>query len=288
MAASGERAARVNYHDGPMDRYAVVGHPVSHSLSPRIHALFARATGEALEYATLEAPLDGFAAAMRAFFAGGARGANVTLPFKVEALSFAHSASERARVAGAANFLAARGGRIEADNTDGAGLVADLERNAGFAIRGRRILILGAGGAARGVIAPLLACAPAALVVANRTTARARELEARFRSLGAVRGADLASIPREGFELVLNATSSSVHGDRLELPREALAQGALAYDMAYGKSAQAFVAAARAAGFRACDGLGMLVEQAAESFELWRGTRPATAPVLEELAALRA
>src|SRR6185503_19230000 len=128
-----------------MDRYAVVGHPVSHSLSPRIHAIFARATGEALEYSVLEAPLDGFDSAMREFFASGARGANVTLPFKVEALAFAHSASERAKIAGAANFLAARDGRIEADNTDGAGLVADLERNARFSIRGRRILMMGAG-----------------------------------------------------------------------------------------------------------------------------------------------
>jgi shikimate dehydrogenase len=148
--------------------------------------------------------------------------------------------------------------------------------------------MIGAGGAARGVIAPLLARAPAALVVANRTPARARELEERFRALGPVRGADLAAIPRERFELVLNATSSSVRGEELPLPGATLARGALAYDMAYGKSAHAFVAAARAAGFEARDGLGMLVEQAAESFELWRGPRPPTAPVLEELAALRA
>ena len=277
-----------NYHDGPMDRYAVVGNPVSHSLSPRIHALFARAMGEALEYSALEAPLDAFAATMRDFFASGARGANVTLPFKVEALAFAQSASERAKVAGAANFLALRAGRIEADNTDGAGLVADLERNARFPISGRRILMLGAGGAARGVVAPLLACAPALLVVANRTADRAHELAERFHSLGPVRAAGLASIPHEGFDLVLNATSTSVHGAALELPVAALSKSALAYDMAYGASAQGFVGAARAAGFRACDGLGMLVEQAAESFELWRGKRPPTAPVLEELGQLRA
>ena len=277
-----------NYHDGPMDRYAVVGNPVSHSLSPRIHALFARAMGEPLEYSTLEAPLDAFAATMRDFFAGGARGANVTLPFKVEALAFAQSASERAKIAGAANFLAMREGRVDADNTDGAGLVADLERNAGFPIRGRRILMLGAGGAARGVIAPLLARTPSMLVVANRTAARAFELAQRFAALGDIRGADLAAIPHEAFDLVVNATSSSVHGERLMLPGHAMAPGALAYDMAYGRSAQAFVAAARAAGFQACDGLGMLVEQAAESFELWRGRRPPTPPVLEELRPLRA
>ena len=271
-----------------MDRYAVAGNPVSHSLSPRIHALFARALGEALDYSTLEVPLDAFAATMRDFFARGARGANVTLPFKVQALEFAQSASERAKVAGAANFLAMRGGRIEADNTDGAGLVADLERNARFPIRGRRILMLGAGGAARGVIAPLLSRGPASLVVANRTPARARELEERFGAMGPIRGVGLASIPRDEFELVLNATSTSVHGEALELPREALSSGALAYDMAYGKSAHAFLAAARAAGFRACDGLGMLVEQAAESFELWRGKRPPTPVVLEALEPLRA
>lgn len=271
-----------------MDRYAVVGNPVSHSLSPRIHALFARAMGEALDYTALEAPLDGFAHTMRAFFDAGARGANVTLPFKVEALAFGEAASERAKVAGAANFLAARGGRIEADNTDGAGLIADLERNVGFAVRGRRILMLGAGGAARGVVAPLLACEPSSLIVANRTAGRARELEERFRSHGPIRAAEISAIPHEGFELVLNATSASVRGEALELPRAALSPHALAYDMSYGKSAGAFVAAARAAGLRACDGLGMLVEQAAESFELWRGKRPPTGPVLEALGQLRA
>jgi len=288
MGGAFGRGRRVNYHDGPMDRYAVVGNPVSHSLSPRIHALFARAMGEALEYSALEAPLDAFAATMRDFFAAGARGANVTLPFKVEALAFAQSASERAKIAGAANFLAARDGRIEEDNTEGAGLVADLERNAGFPIRGRRILMLGAGGAARGVIAPLLAKAPSILVVANRTAARAFELAQRFAALGDIRGVDLAAIPPCAFDLVLNATSSSVHGQPLTLPTLSMAPDALAYDMAYGKSAHAFVAAARAAGFQACDGFGMLVEQAAESFELWRGRRPATASVLEELSKLRA
>lgn len=288
MAAGRGPGPRVNYHDRPMDRYAVVGNPVSHSLSPRIHAIFARALGESLEYSTLAAPLDAFAATVRAFFDGGGRGLNVTLPFKVEALAFADSASERANAAGAANFLAARGGAIEADNTDGAGLVADLEGNAGFAIASRRVLILGAGGAARGVIAPLLERGPALLVVANRSLERAQELEARFASRGAIRAAGLASIPHERFDLVLNATSTSVHGEPLAIPREAMAPGALVYDMAYGLPARAFLAAAREAGFAARDGLGMLVEQAAESFRLWRGRRPQTAPVLEELARPRA
>ncbi len=270
-----------------MNRYAVAGNPVSHSLSPRIHAIFSRAMRDPIEYTALR--VDGaFDAAARAFFESGGRGLNVTLPCKVDALAFASRASERARVAGAANFLAARDDGIEADNTDGAGLVADLERNARFAIAGKRILLVGAGGAARGVMAPLLDAHPAMLVVANRTTAKAAELAQRFASRGAVRGVGLDAIPHESFDLVLNATSTSVHGEALALPREAMARGALAYDMAYGAPARAFVDHAKRAGFAACDGLGMLVEQAAESFHLWRGRRPDTAPVLAELANLRA
>jgi shikimate dehydrogenase len=280
--------ARVTYHGGPMDRYAVVGHPVSHSLSPRIHAMFAAALGESIEYTTLESPVDAFTPSVRAFFAAGGRGLNVTLPFKVEALALASSASPRARLAGAANFLAARDGAIEADNTDGTGLVADLEGNAQFDLASRRILILGAGGAARGVIAPLLGRAPRLLVVANRTVERARELAERFAPLGTIRAASLDTIPRERFDLVLNATSASVRGEAMPMPLDAMAPGALAYDMAYGAPARAFLAAAREAGFAGRDGLGMLVEQAAESFQLWRGRRPRTAPVLEELARLRA
>jgi shikimate dehydrogenase len=271
-----------------MDRYAVAGNPVSHSLSPRIHAMFARAMGDAIEYTTLLVAPGAFDATARAFFAAGGRGLNVTLPCKVDALAFAMRSSERARIAGAANFLAARADGIEADNTDGAGLVADLERNARFTIAGKRILLIGAGGAARGVMAPLLDRDPASLVVANRTVARAVELAQRFASRGAVRGVALDAIPRESFELVLNATSTSVHGESLPLPREAMARDALAYDMAYGAPARTFVENARREGFAACDGLGMLVEQAAESFASWRGRRPDTAPILGELGNLRA
>ena len=271
-----------------MDRYAVAGNPVSHSLSPRIHALFAAALGDPIEYTTLLVPQGEFAAAAREFFAGGGLGLNVTLPCKVDALAFASRSSERARVAGAANFLAARGGDIEADNTDGAGLVADLERNARFALQGKRILMIGAGGAARGVLAPLLERSPALVVVANRTAGKAVELAERFASHGRARGVGIDAIPGESFDLVINATSTSVHGEPLELPREAMARGALAYDMAYGEPARAFVEGAKRAGFQACDGLGMLVEQAAESFRMWRGRRPDTAPVFAALANLRA
>ena len=266
-----------------MDRYVVIGNPVSHSLSPAIHAMFARETGEAIEYGTLAAPHGEFDRVAREFFAGGGRGANVTLPFKLDALRFAKRASQRAELAGAANFLAARDGAVECDNTDGAGLVADLTRNLGLALRDARVLLVGAGGAARGVLAPLLRESPALVVVANRTPARAEELASRFADLGEVRAASLDRIPVTAFDLVINATSTSTRGEPLALADAALASGAFAYDMAYGESARAFLERARARGMRVSDGLGMLVEQAAESFELWRGRRPLTGPVLAEL-----
>jgi shikimate dehydrogenase len=268
-----------------MDRYVVIGNPVSHSLSPAIHAHFARETGEAIEYATLLAPIDGFESAVRRFFDEGGCGANVTLPFKVDAFRFATRASERASLAGAANFLARRGARIEADNTDGAALVADLTRNLGLRLEGRKVLVLGAGGAARGVIAPLLASNTARLAIANRTPERARELARHFGSLGRVEAFALDAIPEDDFDLVLNATSSSTSAQALALPEHVLHERALAYDLAYGPAANAFLARARAHGMKATDGLGMLVEQAAESFFLWRGRRPDTAAILAQLRA---
>ena len=266
-----------------MDRYVVIGNPVSHSLSPRIHALFSKQLGETLEYSTLLAPPGDFVACAKTFFDGGGRGANVTLPFKIDALRFASKASDRARLAGAANFLASRSGTIEADNTDGAGLVADLAKNLKIEISGSRMLILGAGGAARGVIAPLLAQRPSRFVIANRSIEKARDLAAHFASLGALEAAPLDAIPEGGFDIVVNATSTSVQGAALRLPRHVMTAHGFAYDMAYGKPAHAFLEHARASGMRAADGLGMLVEQAAESFELWRGKRPDTAPVLAGL-----
>jgi len=268
-----------------MDRYAVIGNPVAHSLSPVIHALFARQTGEAIEYGTLLVERGDFARQARAFFDAGARGANVTLPFKVEAFAFAQSRSERAALAGAANFLAARDEGIHADNTDGAGLVADLTRNLRVALEGRRILLVGAGGAARGVLGPLLGQSPARVVIANRTPERARELRERFAALGEVEARGLGDLGELPFDLVLNATSTSTHGEPLALSPRVFRASTLAYDMAYGAPAQPFLERARAQGARAVDGLGMLVEQAAESFELWRGRRPATAPVIAHLRA---
>jgi shikimate dehydrogenase len=285
MMARSHRTSSPDPFPIPMDRYVVIGNPVSHSLSPVIHARFAAQTGDALEYGTLLVPLADFAREAARFFAGGGAGANVTLPFKVDAFRFAQSASARARLAGAANFLARRDGTIEADNTDGAGLVGDLVRNLGVPLRGRSILLLGAGGAARGVVAPLLAQQPARLTIANRTPQRARELAEMFALQGPVEGAALQSIPETRYDLVVNATSTSTHGVTLELPEYVLGSHSLAYDMAYGPAAGAFLAQARARGARASDGLGMLVEQAAESFRLWRGRSPDTAPVLAELRA---
>jgi shikimate dehydrogenase len=267
-----------------MDRYVVIGNPVAHSRSPDIHARFARETGEAIAYERLLVEPGDFARAAREFFASGGCGANVTLPFKVDAFAFAQAHTPRAGQAGAVNTLALRGGAILGDNTDGAGLVRDLTSNLGLALAGKRILLLGAGGAARGVVGPLLALSPAALVIANRTPERAVELARAFAAAGPVSPAGLDEMG-SGYDLVVNATSSSTHGERLALPAGVFAPGALAYDMAYGVPAKAFLDAARAAGARASDGLGMLVEQAAESFFLWRGKRPGTAGVI---AALRA
>jgi len=273
-----------------MDRYAVIGNPVSHSLSPRIHARFAAQTGEALRYEAMLAPLDGFRECVdRLLLHEGALGVNVTLPFKVEAFALAHERTPRAEAAGAANFLAREGRAILADNTDGAGLVRDLATNLGIALEGAQLLLLGAGGAARGVIAPLLSAGVKRITIANRTRERADELARRFDEEGGrVRACGLQSLADSRYDLVVNATSTSTHRERLDVPDSLFGPGVLAYDMAYGEGARAFVERARARGAHAHDGLGMLVEQAAESFELWRGVRPLTAPVLAELRATAA
>jgi shikimate dehydrogenase len=268
-----------------VDRYVVIGNPVAHSLSPRIHARFAAATGEAMAYDRLLVEPGEFMRATAAFFGAGGRGANVTLPFKIDAFAFAQQRSPRAEEAGAVNTLALREGRVFGDNTDGAGLLRDLVANLGVVLADRRVLILGAGGAARGVIAPLLQQAPAVLVVANRTRERAVELARRFAHAGPIEAAGLDEV--EGnFDLVINATSGATRGESLPLAvARWLAPDALAYDMAYGQAAHPFLGQAGAAGARTSDGLGMLVEQAAESFYLWRGKRPDTAGVIAELRA---
>jgi len=277
-------------------RYAVIGNPVAHSKSPRIHALFAQQTGQDVRYEALMAPLDGFAATVRAFMAEGGRGANVTLPFKEEAHRLASRLSSRAQAAGAANTLVFDAGEIFGDNTDGEGLVRDLSQRQGCAINGKRLLLLGAGGAARGVLVPLLEEQPASLVIANRTPERAIDLAARVGEpylrhagdLTTLAACSLADLCRQegfgyrGFDIVINATAAALQDGELALPPGLFAPGALAYDMLYGRQTS-FMRHARAQGARVADGLGMLVEQAAASFFLWRGVRPQTAPVLAQL-----
>ena len=271
----------------PMDRYVVAGNPVEHSQSPFIHTEFARQTGQAMEYGRLLWPLDGFAESVRALAQSGAKGCNITVPFKFDAFREGKRLTERARLAQAANVLRFDAEGWLADNTDGAGLVGDIERNVGVLLAGKRVLLIGAGGAAAGVLGPLLAARPRALVVANRTVERARALVERHAAVAgevALRASTLDGCGST-FDVVLNASSSSLQGAAVPVPASVLAPGALALDLMYGAAAQPFLAWATAHGARGRDGLGMLVEQAAAAFELWRGVRPQTAPVL---AALRA
>ena len=261
------------------DRYAVIGNPVAHSRSPWIHAQFARATGQAMDYERIEAPLDGFARAVDAFRAAGGRGANVTLPFKGEAFRYCTSPSARAQAAEAVNTLVFEGAGARGDNTDGVGLVRDLVANLGRRLAGERVLLLGAGGAAQGVLGPLLEARVGELTIANRTVAKAESLAARYPGTAACGFAALAG---KAFDLVINATSAGLAGELPPLPPGLFAPGALAYDMVYGRDTP-FLALARAAGVGAQDGTGMLVEQAAESFFLWRGVRPETRTVLDAL-----
>ena len=263
------------------DRYAVFGNPVAHSKSPDIHAAFAAQTGQDMVYERILAPLDRFDAAVRDFIAHGGKGANVTLPFKLEAYALATELSARAAAAGAVNTLVVDGARIFGDNTDGIGLVTDIESNADVAIKGKRILLLGAGGAARGAVLPILDRQPAQLVIANRTVATAQQLAAQFSATG-LNGVVMASgfgDVQGTFDIVINATSASIAADVPPIAPSVFGKDALAYDMMYGKEPTVFMRFAAAHGAAVRDGLGMLVEQAAESFFVWRGVRPDTAPV---------
>jgi shikimate dehydrogenase len=272
--------------DAP-SRYAVAGNPVAHSQSPFIHAEFARQTGEALRYDRLLCPLDAFAETVRSFAAAGGAGCNVTMPFKFEAFTLAAERTARAALAEACNCLRFDADGWTGDNTDGAGLVADLVGNAGVALRGARVLLVGAGGGAAGALGPLLAAAPAELVVANRTIARAVELAARHAAAAAASGTQLRAAPLDAagraFDIVVNASASSVGGAAVPVDAAVLRPGTLALDMMYGPAALPFIAWAQAHGAIGRDGLGMLVEQAAEAFLFWRGVRPRTADVLAAL-----
>lgn len=269
------------------DRYGVVGHPVAQSWSPFIHALFARETGQKMTYRLYDFTPEEFVARVRDFFTLGGKGLNVTLPHKVAAADIATDLTPRARHAAAVNTLAVeKDGRLLGDNTDGAGLVHDLCDNLGIVITRARILILGAGGATRGIVAPLLALEPATLVVANRTAERAAALAGSFTTLGPIRGSGLQSLDGEAFDIVINATAASLHGEIPALPAGVIGKDTVCYDLAYGRSGTAFTEwAGRLGCRRAFQGLGMLVEQAAESFRVWRGIRPSTAPVLAALQA---
>jgi len=267
------------------DRYAVIGHPVSHSKSPLIHNAFAEQTGQDMVYGIVEAPLDGFRLAVEAFRGAGGKGMNVTAPFKLEAFELATHPSERARLAGASNALKFDGERILAENFDGVGMVKDITRNLGFPVRGHRVLVLGAGGAARGVVQPLLAEAPALLAVANRTSGKAATLRRLFAGVGKIEAGGLDDFAETAFDIVVNATSASLQGEAPAVPATAFRKGGLAYEMVYGKGLTPFLALAQASGAgRLADGVGMLVEQAAEGFEWWRGVRPDTRGVIERLA----
>jgi len=265
------------------DRYAVVGFPVKHSWSPFIHGMFAKQTGHALTYARLEVAPENLEDHVRTFFDNGGRGLNITVPHKQAACLLTRFRTPRAEIAGAVNTIAAQAEGLLGDNTDGAGLVTDLTRNLGLALNDTRILLLGAGGAARGVLGPLLGAAPEYLEIANRDGARARQLADEFATLGDIRGCGFDAITATGhFDLVLNATSASLQETIPPVPPAVIGPTTLCYDMAYGKGDTVFTRWAKNAGAgRAETGWGMLVEQAAESFFLWRGVKPDTRPVLE-------
>ena len=267
------------------DHYAVIGNPIAQSKSPEIHAAFAKATHQDLDYIAILGPVGGFAKRVDQFAREGGRGLNVTVPFKLDAFAYATDCSQRARAAGAVNALKFERGRVFAENFDGVGLLRDICQNLGFPLAAKRILLLGAGGAARGVILPLLQEKPAALVVANRTPENGAALAREYSQFGSVESRQYNELPRaRAFDLILNATSASLRNEAPPVPGQCFARGALAYDLVYGKGLTPFLRAARSAGAaRIADGLGMLVEQAAEAFAWWRGVRPETAPVIEAL-----
>jgi shikimate dehydrogenase len=268
------------------DRYAVVGNPVAHSLSPEIHAAFARETGQDIEYTRLLAPLDAFTATVLKFRAQGGRGVNVTVPFKHEAWTLAEVRTDHAEDARAVNTLAFRDGKVTGHNTDGIGLVTDIETNLGFSVRDKRVLLMGAGGATYGVAQPLLKAHPSSLVVANRTPAKAHTLVGHFnhsaqRERVALFAQSYAELGRDQFDLIINATSAGLTDEMPPLPAGIFAASGLAYDMVYGKTTP-FMRFAQDQGARSADGLGMLVEQAAAAFFFWRGVRPHTQAVIAQ------
>lgn len=275
----------MNEHRTLLDRYAVIGNPIGHSKSPQIHAQFAAQTGQRLSYGAMQVELGEFPSAVAAFHTAGGKGLNITVPFKQEAWLLAQVRTPRAERAGAVNTLWwNEQGKLVGDTTDGVGLVHDLRNNHSLNLAGLRILLLGAGGAARGVIEPLLAEQPQELVIANRTAAKATELATQFRPLGPVSSCDFETLRTSQFDLVINATAAGLSGAVPPISESVFAKNAWAYDMMYASEPTAFVCwALRAGAAQARDGLGMLVEQAAEAFCIWRGVRPETGPVIQQL-----
>ena len=270
--------------DAMSDRYAVIGNPVGHSKSPLIHASFALACAQDISYSTIEPPVTGFANAVREFRASGAHGMNVTTPFKLEAFSLADRCSERARLAGAANALKFESGTTHAENFDGIGLVTDIQRNLHVPIAGKRVLILGAGGATRGVLLPMLRERPAEVVIVNRSVCKALALARQYAEHGAVRGSAYSGVANQSFDLIINASSASLTDELPPVVATVFAATSLAYDLAYGRGLTPFLRLAEhAAAARIADGIGMLVEQAAETFRWWRGMRPETRSVIDNL-----
>lgn len=276
-----------------MDHYFVLGNPVAHSKSPQIHARFAELTGQVMDYQPWLTPLGGFASTLAQLVRSGARGCNVTVPFKFEAYQAANTQSDRAQLAQAANTLVFGQGTVYADNTDGLGLVNDIQNNAGVLLAGRDVLLIGAGGAGAGALGQLLAAGPRRLVLVNRTRAKADALAARHKAHASLQTAlqttdfqvqDLQALKGD-FDVIINASASSLSGSAVPIDSRSLKPGALAYDMMYGPAAAGFMTWAREHGARPRDGLGMLVEQAAEAFALWRGVRPPAAQVLQEMRA---
>jgi shikimate dehydrogenase len=268
-----------------VDHYAVFGCPIKHSKSPRIHKIFAEQTGQSLEYSAQEVPAEQFSAAVTAFFAKGGKGLNCTIPLKELAWVYADLKTERAQLSKAVNTLALQAdGSILGDNTDGIGLVTDLMINHAVALAGSRVLILGAGGATRGIIAPILEQSVHSIVIANRTIDKAINLSAEFHHKGSIAGCGFNDLKNQQFDLIINATSTSLSGQLPPLPEALLAEKGVCYDLAYSNEPTVFVRwGLKNHAVKSLDGLGMLVEQAAEAFFIWRGIRPKTKPVIELL-----
>ena len=266
-----------------IDDYAVMGNPIKHSKSPQIHSLFARQTNQSINYIAIQVDTGGFKQAVGNFVAHNGKGLNITVPFKEEAWALVEDRSERAERAGAINTIKIEDGNLYGDNTDGVGLVNDLKNNHNISIQDKRVLLMGAGGASRGVLAPLLSECPAEIVIVNRTVSKATALAEHFQDMGNISGCGYDDLADKKFDIIINATAASLHGELPPLPDKLVVKSGCCYDMMYGQQTPFMQWAVEQGVGVVTDGLGMLVEQAAESFYIWRGVRPETQPVLHTL-----